>query len=213
MNRAKSNRVVRLMNKWWAATKKADAIKRQLNAQMITQPNMGNGVPCTVHYSAGDEGQPWVHPSWGSRPEPPAPEKFDIKFNEETAHRAKIITDNLKSLQAKLEGLSNGTLRPNKGVFKDLTNSVESARMQIENNIPYIQQCAAEELEKKVGAAVMEFEAYMTRSCEARGLAAMRSGAPVLALQASTGPDRVDVPQLTDGASEDESEPLEGHGV
>jgi hypothetical protein len=180
-------------------------------AQMITQPNMGSGSACTIHYSAGDKGQPWLHPRFGTRPEPPEPERFNIKYDKETAYRAKIITDNLVSIQKTLGDLVNGLTKPNKGTLKEMLAQVESARMEIEQNIPYVQKCAAEKLEKKVGAAVMEFEAYMTRSCEARGLLTMRSEAPVLALESPKAPDGSDVPRLTAGVPEGGQCPAVGH--
>ena len=151
-------------------------------SQMITQPNMGSGTPCTIHYSAGDKGQPWLHPKFGTRPEPPDPESFNIKYDKETAYRAKIITDNLVSLQKTLGDLVSGLTKPNKGTLKELLAAVESARMQIEQNIPYVQKCAAEELEKKVGAAVAD--------------------APVLALEAPASVVGAEVPRLTSGTPE-----------
>ena len=171
-------------------------------AQMITQPNVGDGVPCTIHYSAGDSDQPWLNPRRGSRPEPPDPERFNIKYDEDTAYRVKIVTDNLKAIQDTLTALVDGTVKVNKGTLKKMLAEVDSARMQVEQNMSYIQQCAAEELEKKVGSAIMEFEAYMTRSCEVRGLLTMRAEAPVLALEAMATVDGADVPRLTAGTPE-----------
>lgn len=159
-------------------------------AQMITQPNQGSGVPCTLHFSAGDKGKPWVHPRFGTRPDPPAPEKFEKKFNEEASYRAKIIADHLAHLEQSVASMLSGETKPNKGTLNDLQGKIKSARMQIENNIPYVLEVATEQLEKKVASAVIEFESYVAQSLQARGLSSAIADAPRLALP-------VEVPRLT----------------
>lgn len=154
-------------------------------AQMITQPNHGDGVPCTIHYSAGDKGESWLHPSWGTRPEPPAPERFEAKFHQEASARAKIITDNLAQLEKALDSILSGETKANKGTLNDLKAKVSSARMQIEQNIPYVLEVAAEQLEKKISSAVVEFESYVAQSLQARGLGSAVGEAPRLTLAAT----------------------------
>jgi hypothetical protein len=74
----------------------------------------------------------------------------------------------------------SGDARPNKGALIALLEKVQSARRQIEANIPYVQECATEQLEQKLSDAMIEFESYISRAFEAKGLAGMQAEAPRL---------------------------------
>ena len=105
-------------------------------AQLITSANIGDGVPCTLHYVAGDraEGKPYLYPRWGGRPEPPAPERFEKKFHEEAGERAGIISENLENLNAELQKMVSGEVKPGKGNLSALLAKVQSAQQQINSN-------------------------------------------------------------------------------
>lgn len=156
-------------------------------AQLMTSPNIGEGVPCTIHYCAADkpEGKPYLHPKWGIRPDPPPPERFEKKFHAETEERAKIISDNLASLESELSAMLSGETKVNKGNLGSLLAKIQSSRQQIESNIPYVLRCVEEQLEKKINAAVIEFEGYMAQSLQARGLSSAQESLPELAIRKS----------------------------
>ena len=152
-------------------------------AQFITQPNQGDGVACTIHYSAGDKGEPWLHPRFGTRPEPPTPERFETKFHKEASDRAQIIIDNLAQLTDTVDSFLSGETKANKGTLTELKKSLHSATMQIKNNIPYVLEVASEQLEKKISSAVIEFESYVAQSLQARGLKNSTDSAPRLTIR------------------------------
>jgi hypothetical protein len=139
-------------------------------AQFLTQPNQGDGVACTIHFSAGDKGEPWLHPRFGTRPEPPKPERFEAKFHKEASDRAQIIIDNLATLTKTVDSFLSGETKANKGTLTELQKLLSSATQQIKSNIPYVLEVATEQLEKKISAAVVEFESYVSQSMQAKGL-------------------------------------------
>lgn len=152
-------------------------------AQFITQPNRGDGVPCTIHYNSGDNDKPWMN-SFGCRPEPPAPEPFTIPFKREAGERAKIISDNLSDLQKAVEEFLDGSAKPNKGALNELKSKIESARRQIDANLPYVVEVASEQIEKKIASAIVEFESYTSQSLQAKGLSHLQAEAPRLSIAA-----------------------------
>jgi hypothetical protein len=155
-------------------------------ATLMTQPNHGDGVPCTIHYSIADKNEPWTHPRFMSRPYPPAPERFEKKFHKEAGERAKIISDNLADLEKEIDSFLSGDLKANKGTLNILKAKVSSARQQIDQNIPYVLHTAEEQLEKKISAAVIEFEGYINQSLQQKGLAlAQGTSSPQLYLSPS----------------------------
>jgi ElaB/YqjD/DUF883 family membrane-anchored ribosome-binding protein len=151
-------------------------------AQMMTQPNQGDGVACTIHFSAGDKGEPWLNPEWGTRPEPPKPERFEAKFHKEASDRAQVIIDNLAKLAATIDSFLSGEAKANKGTLTELKNSLTSATQQIKSNIPYVLEVASERLEKKISSAVIEFESYVSQSLQAKGLSNLIADAPRLTI-------------------------------
>jgi len=155
-------------------------------AQLIARPNVGDGVPCTINHCKSDfakaETEPWVHPRHGGRPDPPEPEKFDLKFKKETGERAQIIVDALNSLQSMIDKFLSGEEKPNKTTLKTLKGQVSSALLQIQSNLPWVQEVAAEQLEKKIASAIVEFESFVNMSLQRRGLAAMQNEAPRLSV-------------------------------
>jgi len=67
-------------------------------AEMITSPNRGSGVPCTIERFTGDAGQPWVNPKHGGRPQPPSPEHYTKKYKNAMGERVDLISSRLKEL-------------------------------------------------------------------------------------------------------------------
>lgn len=71
-----------------------------------------------------------------------------------------------------------GETKINKGTLSELRQKVNSARMQIESNLPYVLEVATEQLEQKISSAVVEFESYVSQSLQAKGLAHLTATAP-----------------------------------
>jgi ElaB/YqjD/DUF883 family membrane-anchored ribosome-binding protein len=137
-------------------------------AQMITQPNHGDGVSCTLHKVQGDPD--WGTTTYNPRPDPPLPEKFTEKFHAVVGKRASSITESLKKAQEAANSLFKGDSKPTKANLKDLQDRIDSAVRQMESNMPYVLEELSEGIEKKMSKAITEFETYVAQSLQAKGL-------------------------------------------
>ena len=147
-------------------------------AQMITQPNQGDGVSCTVRHVHGDQD---YGNRWG-RPEPPDPEPFLKKFKKEAGDRGEMISASLKSAKDLVEGLIDGSKNPTKANLAALKASLADARLQFDRNMPYVLEMMEETMEDRMATAVVEFESYVSQSLQAKGLEHMTTTAPQLAI-------------------------------
>lgn len=154
-------------------------------AQMITQPNVGDGVPCTIHYNSGDSGEPWLHPSWGTRPDAPDPEPFLTPYDEELSERTQDVTACIAEAQQAVEMLLSGEFILTKGNLNVIKDKLNRAQMQATSNLPYIVKQMHEKMEERVSRAVVEFETYVSQSLQARGLEALVADTPRLAALAA----------------------------
>ena len=142
-------------------------------AQMITTQNVGDGIPCTLHYVKGDEKEPYAT-RWGGRPDPPDPEQFIDKFRGVGKERAQKIVDNIDKASDAVMRLLHGTDKPTKANLKTAADALSYARMDVNNNLPYLMECLEEEMETKLSNAVTEFESYVAGSLQEKGLEVMR---------------------------------------
>jgi hypothetical protein len=149
-------------------------------AEMITSPNRGDGVPCTIERFTGDDGQPWVHPKHGGRPSPPAPEHYTKKYKDVMGERVDLISSRLKDAKEKADRLLSGEDKPTKANLKELSDALRMAQMNLDSNLPYVMEEMEEGIEKRMATAVSEFESYVAFSLQAKGLEHLASQAPRL---------------------------------
>lgn len=149
-------------------------------AEMITSPNRASGVPCTIERFTGDNGQPWVHPKHGGRPKPPAPEHYTKKYKNAMGERVDLISSRLKDAKEKADRLLSGEDKPTKANLKELSDALRMAQMNLDSNIPYVMEEMEEGIEKRMAAAVSEFDSYLAFSLQAKGLEHLASQAPRL---------------------------------
>jgi hypothetical protein len=148
-------------------------------AQMITSPNQGDGVACTIDCFAGDDGQPWLT-NYGGRPSPPQPEHYTKRYKDAMGKRADLISDGLKTAKEKADRLFSGEDKPTKANLKELSDSLRMAQMNLDQNLPYVMEEMEEGVEKRMAAAVSEFESYVAFSLQAKGLEDLASQSPRL---------------------------------
>jgi hypothetical protein len=148
-------------------------------AQMITSPNQGSGVACTIERFSGDTGQPWLT-KFGGRPSPPQPEHYTKKYKDAMGERADLISDGLKAAKEKADRLFLGEDNPTKSNLKELSDSLRMAQMNLDQNLPYVMEEMEEGVEKRMATAVTEFESYVAFSLQSKGLEHLSSTAPRL---------------------------------
>jgi len=149
-------------------------------AEMITSPNRGSGVPCTIERFTGDAGQPWVNPRHGGRPQPPAPEHYTKKYKNAMGDRVDSISVDIKQAQVLADQFMNGEIKPTKNNFKLLQDALRMAAMNLDQNLPYVMEEMEEGIEKRMATAVSEFESYVAFSLKAKGLEYLADQAPRL---------------------------------
>ena len=149
-------------------------------AEMITSPNRGSGVPCTIERCIADDDKPWVHPRHGGRPEPPAPEHYTKKYKNVMGERVGYISEGVKTAKEKADRLFSGEDKPTKANLKELSDALRMAQMNLDQNLPYVMEEMEEGVEKRMATAVSEFESYVAFSLQAKGLEDLASQAPRL---------------------------------
>jgi hypothetical protein len=156
-------------------------------AQMITSPNQSvEGVACTINRAICDQGQPWVHPRHGGRPEPPEPEHYTQKYKDVMGERSETISEHIAKAKKQIDALMDGTDKPTKTNLKALQNALHMAQMNFDKNMPYVMEEMSEGIEKKMATAVGEFESYVSFSLQAKGLEHLASQTPRLTSAATT---------------------------
>ena len=149
-------------------------------AEMITSPNRGSGVPCTIERFTGDVGQPWADRHHGGRPDPPEPEHYTKKYKNVMGERASVVSDELKVAKEKTDRLLSGEDKPTKANLKTIAHALYMAQMNLDKNLPYVMEEMEEGIEKRMATAVSEFESYVAFSLQAKGLEHLAASAPRL---------------------------------
>lgn len=162
-------------------------------AQMITSPNQGDGVACTIERSIADQAEPWLN-SFGGRPRPPEPEHYTQRYKDALGKRADRITENIKQAKDQIDSLVDGDIKPTKANLKELQDKLYMALMNVEQNLPYVMEEVTEGIEKKMAIAVSEFESYVAFSLQAKGLEHLTTQAPRL--------NAVNQKELSEGSDE-----------
>jgi hypothetical protein len=151
-------------------------------AEMITSPNRGDGVPCTIERCIADDDKPWVHPRHGGRPEPPAPEHYTKKYKNVMGERVGYISEGLKTAKEKADRLLSGEDKPTKANLGAIAAALRMAQMNLDRNLPYVMEEMEEGIEKRMSTAVSEFESYVAVSLQHKGLEHLIQDAPRLTI-------------------------------
>ena len=176
-------------------------------AQMITSPNQGDGVACTINRFTGDKGEPWVDPRHGGRPDPPMPEHYTQKYKDVMGERAEKISEHIAKAKVQIDALIDGTDKPTKGNLKALQDALYMAQMNFDKNIPYVMEEMTEGIENKMATAISEFESYVAFSLQSKGLSDLAAQAPRLNGESQQRllrePNRFDDSELTPGGEDE----------
>lgn len=123
-------------------------------ASMITSLNMGDGVPCTLHWIKG-----------GAHIQPPGkPDDQTDLFHDEMLEKLVKALDALKALKEQ------------PGISKKRQHEIDQIIQELDNNTGFVANQFAEYMEHRVSKAKTEVEAYMNAFIHRAGMKAL--GAP-----------------------------------
>lgn len=150
-------------------------------AEMITTPNSGSGVPCTIRYTRDGKFVRVENPP----PQVVETEKVKINFGKISAGFVKRIS---KARNEAAE-LLLGKKAPSKVARKKAVEILDSIIMELASNEPFRVDQFSEAAEKVVVAAKAEIDGFVTRAIIATGLEELRR---FKALPESTDPVKGD---------------------
>ena len=137
-------------------------------AQMITTPNYGVGVPCTLeHYQEG----PMVKPE-----DPPSAEtrrRFDRAASEDFAQ---AVRDFKAIAEDMIKMADSGRVRI--GALREMAGHLEQAVQHVEKDLPFLEEQFQRNMDAAVSEAKAEIEAFTRNNLAAAGLQHLADQAP-----------------------------------
>lgn len=121
-------------------------------AELITTPNVGNGVPCTIRHLHGE-----------IIDNPPSEATERVKVKTHFADDMKKLAGRLKKMQADVNTvLSKPKSEIKPGELADLKNRIQLFVQDIESNIPFMLESFDEATDKVTTSAKAEIDAFIT---------------------------------------------------
>jgi len=138
--------------------------------ELLTSMNVGDGVPCTIERFNG-EGVPDI----------PAGTTVTEEYHEEFVQQVRATNERSKKLIAKAEEIlkTGGTIK--KDERSQLLGHLHHLNMEIGSSLEFMAKSFDEKMEKTVGQAKGEVEAFISNKIHSAGLKAL--GAPVVELE------------------------------
>jgi len=138
--------------------------------EMLTNMNVGEGTPCTIE-------RMMMGGKYAEVEDPPSVVSTKQTYEEEFKEEAKQIAVNLReALKSARELEAKPTTT--KTERKDLTHKLEMVLQEIEANMPFLVKQFNEKIEKVVGEAKGEIEAFHSHVIHQTGLQAIQSPMP-----------------------------------
>lgn len=133
-------------------------------AEFITSMNVGDGVPCTVNFVAGD--------ATGHRGAVPVQDSEPERVRGEYAHllreRANAIASSRKHLAEKLRGRVSGVLA------KEVDDVLAAAEQDLRTNAPWYVQQFTEATDRVASSVKAEVDAFLTGVAVRLGVKSLR---------------------------------------
>lgn len=137
-------------------------------AEMITTPNVGSGVPCTIKYADKD-----VVPDF--TPVDTEAEQIRKTVKDEAA---KVVSD-LKEARARVKSALGGASAKARMAVLD---EFDTAISKLEGKLPYYVNALNESMESTTAAAKSEIEAFVSGAVRSAGLEAIANSTATLAI-------------------------------
>lgn len=160
-------------------------------AELLTCPNVGDGVPCTLRYL---EGAPPIE----AAPEVVSPmEEVRDDFRRSAEHLASLVRVHHEEMKKLLPKLT-------KKEREEAERRMSMIEQEIRSNMPFVEQCFREVTEKSIAAAKAEVDAFVTHAVMAAGTQALRDRATQTALPRAE--EDVGAPLIGEGKDESAAE-------
>lgn len=143
---------------------------------LITTMNCGDGVPCTIK-----------HINHERMPPPPTEDKREL-FKREFKALAGEMVAKLRAASAKAEAMRDGKA-PTKAERAEVSGLIESAITDLTSNLPWLEECFREQMEKTVTEAKASVEAFVLDTITRAGLGAIAAGWTPPAIDDGRGPE------------------------
>lgn len=158
-------------------------------AELLTCPNVGDGVPCTLRYLEGA-------PPIGNPPEVASPmEEVRDDFRRSAEHLASLVHAHHEEMKKLLPKLT-------KKEREEAARRMAMIEQEIRSNMPFVEKCFREITDKTIAAAKAEVDAFVTHAVMVAGMEAIRDRAAQAALPEA---EEVERPLLEVGEPKDES--------
>lgn len=138
-------------------------------SEMLFNMNVGDGTPCTLTRVP-------VGGKYVSMKPPPSTTK-QAEYEEEFKKEIGDLCSDLRALVSEAKAVE-AKATATKGDRKALVAKAEKALQDLECNLPFILKMFNEKVEKVVGEAKGEIEAYQSHLIQATGLKALGAGQP-----------------------------------
>ena len=137
-------------------------------ANFVSSFGDGTGTPVTLRYFNGE-----------GMGECPPPESQTSQFATEVKERVAKAVVGLKTIRDRIKTSLLPNAKPlNKTELREALGEVDSAVMQVEQNLPWIAKVFNESMERKTTEAKIEFEAIVARRLQQLGLESLRNSLP-----------------------------------
>lgn len=153
-------------------------------AALITTMNMGYGVPCTLRYFDGAEVEP-------------PPENRDLE-HERVAKSFANDGEYAQRINGHIDGaifeLEEALKRPSirKVDVQNALSRVQSARREVQANLPFMLGQFREAVEKVKTTVMAEADAWLTSAVQRAGLASLRGEKPPVILPPEDAPNLIE---------------------
>lgn len=137
-------------------------------AEMITSPNIGDGVPCTIRRIDGKLME-----------EPPFESKKDIFNREFQEQMQKIVDEDTPYMQEALEILNNKS-SITKGDRETIKSAISMLLQEVKSNLGFTYKQFQEQMDKTVQEAKAEVESFVETKVRSLGVDALRAQMPVI---------------------------------
>lgn len=137
-------------------------------AEMITTPNKGFGVPCTISSFNGKRIDV-----------PPQEDSETQKIIDEFSELPKEAGRKYDAIRVKLEA-AMADARVSKKARQEISSILDTLRYCVDENLRYLEEEFREATERTVQSAKAEVEAFVTKRVYDTGLTALKKGSPLL---------------------------------
>lgn len=160
----KTGEVKHNLNHDWYHGKEVIARVRMTGAQfadLITNLNMGEGVPVTLEYANGK------HMS-----EPPFINKR-IQFEENFKQEMKEVSDQMLELTKRTEEILSRAKAPTKKEKEEILHNIAMLNQKVSSDMPFVHKSFNEQMDKTVKEAKNEIETYVNSTIHSLGMEKM----------------------------------------